>query len=231
MVLLARNYLTSSGVASRDIKYTWDDWDVDSSYEPLDDDHVSNLEKMSHRANIAFTVASGEWIIFRYSVLSTDPVPSEYAEAAWAAIIDWRYAEYFEPPDEDWMGPIRGPLSLAIIMIVDAINRADQDDLPCIASASISNLAKHVIGNNAPYLDWEQKVVRRLQKLFAFDEDDPMGAVVPREALDPDFDFRIDMTADLIRAFLSKLDHTKNRFLVAPKEMVDMGFAGTPYVY
>jgi hypothetical protein len=58
-----------------------------------------------------------------------------------------------------------------------------------------------------------------------------MGDVVPREAMDPDFDFRPDLTEHLVQDFLRGLDPATNRLLRTPKEMLECGFKGVPYTF
>jgi hypothetical protein len=231
MPLPTPGYLLRSGIQDTTLRYTWDDWHTERAYEPLDDELLARMAGVSYRANIALTVACAEWITYRFGVLSDDPTPAQYAEAAWAAIVDWRYTAYYEPPIPEWSGPIRRPLALAMMMMVDVINRTDQDDMPEIDSASISNLTEHVLTDPTPFRTWRERIVARLESLYPRDEDHPEGPVVPRQALDPDFDFHPDQTPELIRRFLAGISPTANSFLSPPDAMRVMGFHGTPYRY
>lgn len=226
------NYIKRTGLRTNEIRYTWDDWDVDKSYEPLDKDVRAQMALVTHRANVAFTISCAEWIYWRFSTVSDDLAPIQYAEAAWAAIIDWRYTKYFEPPDADWMGPVRGPLSLAIIFVVNAIERMVHDDLPEIASASILALTKHVLpSDQAAFLSWDSWARQTAAALYPRNPANPRGIVVPREAMDPDADFCLDRTPDLIASFLSGLDPDSNPFLRTPAEMLACDFRGVPYTW
>ncbi len=52
---------------------------------------------------------------------------------------------------------------------------------------------------------------------------------MPREALDPDFDFKPEMAPALFGAFLKRLDYKANPFLRTPEEMRKLFFEGVPY--
>ena len=72
-----------------------------------------------------------------------------------------------------------------------------------------------------------------LEQANAERENDPLGEVVPREALDSTLAFVVEDTEGLIDRFLRGLDYsqgpTGNGFLMLPTEMAAEGFTGTPY--
>jgi hypothetical protein len=229
--LYTPEYLRRSAMQEATVAYTWDDWNVEAAYEPLDDDLLGRLAQVSYRANEAFTIACAEWIVYRFGALSDDPTPSNYIEAAWAAIFDWRYLKYFEPLDEEWQGPVRRALEVAIVLVVEVIGRTESDDLPEISAASVSNLAKHVMSNPKAFEEWQEWAVERLAKFYPRNEEEPLGPVVPREALDPDIEFSPIETPEYINRFLRNLNFSKNEFLEPPETMLKSGFEGVPYVY
>jgi hypothetical protein len=169
-------------------------------------------------------------MVYRFGSLSSDPLPLQYAEAAWAGSVDWRYAKYYEMR-RDWHGPVRGPLALAVAFMVDVLNRVNQQDLPEISAASIVNLGRHVIAKSEPFNQWFDWAIKRLEDLFPRDPEDPIGPAVPREALNPDLAFQVDQTEELINRFLTDLDIRSNPFLSPPAKMLDEGFEGTPYLF
>jgi len=60
---------------------------------------------------------------------------------------------------------------------------------------------------------------------------DPLGDPVPREALDPEIEFRMDQIEALINRFLRGLDPTSNPFLNSADRMREERFVGEPYLY
>jgi hypothetical protein len=220
-----------SGVQDISIAYKWDDWNVEDAYEPLDENFTNRMAMLSYRANEAFTAGCVEWIIYRFGFLSNDSTPANYIEAAWAAMLDWRYAKYFEPVDEEWHGPVRRVLEVAIVLMVEVIDRTESYDLPEISSASISNLAKHVMSQSKSFEEWQEWAVERLTLFYPRDEEEPLGPVVPREALDPDIEFSPSDTPEYINRFLKSLDFRKNEFLEPPETMLKSGFEGHPYTF
>jgi hypothetical protein len=56
-----------------------------------------------------------------------------------------------------------------------------------------------------------------------------LGVPVPREILDPDFDYEPEKAEGLLARFLNDLDPNENPYLSPPEEMIKAGFEGTPY--
>ena len=145
-------------------------------------------------------------------------------EASWAGLIDPTYAVWWEPPDELWLGPIRGALQLAIIFTLEARAAAHDYTDPALSADNAWNIAEHIMTNTQPLTEWKERIIDRLERLYPVDKDDPMGDVVPS-----DVDFRVEMTEQLVQAFLSWLDPGTNRFLRTPEQMLELGFKGIPY--
>jgi hypothetical protein len=231
MPLPIPQYILRANPASDTINYEWDDWQIPRTYEPVDEELYRRLDGLSLKANIAFCAAAAEWICHRFDTLSDDPVPYLHLESIWAGVVDGRYFDYWEPPDANWMGSVRGPLSMAIIFTIEAGVQAGEDAHPSLSGARISRLAEHVLIDPQPFQKWRQRVLERLEELYPLDEEDKAGDVVPREAFDPEFGFDPGMTEALINRFLARLDWRTNRFLRSPDEMLALGFRGTPYTF
>ena len=122
-------------------------------------------------------------------------------------------------------------MRLAIVFTLEALVDVDGCADVALSAARARNIAEHVLPDRAPFLAWCERVVQRLEQLYPFDEDDPTGNVVPREALDPEFEFEPAMTSDLVNRSLANLDYDSNRFLRAPDEMRARDFSDTPYEF
>jgi hypothetical protein len=231
MVLAIPQYVAAAGIADPELRYEWDDWKIQEMFDTEDDSFRQKMSRVSYRAALAFTIAAGEWIVHRFDRLSTDAEPLLHMEAMWAGVVDSRYVTYWEPPDAQWLGPIRGPLRLAIVFTLEALVDADQCADVALNADRASIIAERVLSNPAPFRFWRERVVRRLEQLYSYDKGDPMGDVVPREALDPDLDFQPEMTEALIRGYLRGVNPALNRFLANPTKMRERGFPGTPYEF
>ena len=237
------NYIHMAKIQDNSILYAWDDWD-DQGEEPLDEDLVARLEGLSQRATLAFMCGTAEWIVHRLARLCDDPAPSDYLETAWAMLVDVRYCGYGsgtwwqEYAMEEWVGPVKGPLGRALDRLEIAMQQlAWEKENPSDRATMLSNLTLYVMTDSAPYRRWREQVLKRLKLLYPRDPEDELGDVVPRQAVDPKFDFKIEQTEFLINEFLSKLDHRSNIFLSSPEGMLedyddeDEGFNGTPYIF
>jgi hypothetical protein len=231
MALSTPKHIRDANVDDQVVKFIWDDWDLIRIFESGDDEFHKRMAQISYRGNIAFTIATGEWIVHRFDSVSEDPIPLEHMEAAWAALVDPWYAIWWQPPDEEWLGPIRGPLSLAIIFTLQARAYADEGGDVAGNSFKANNVAEHVLTVSDPFREWRERVVNRLELLYPFNEHDPLGEVVPREALNPDFEFRPELTERLVNHYLRNLEPRKNQFLRTAQEMLECGFKGVPYSF
>jgi hypothetical protein len=229
MALPVPGYIRAARIADPVLRYEWDDWKLRKIFDRDDNSFHERMGRVSYRAALAFTIATGEWVVHRYDAISSDPEPLLHMEAMWAGVVDPRYVKYWEPSDEYWLGPIRGALRLAIIFSLEAMVDAEACGDVGLSSDRSSNVALRVLPDAGPYLAWRELVVQRLEQLYPFDSHDPMGDVVPREALDSEIDFRREMTEELVNRYLRSLTPEANRFLASPEEMVERDFSRTPY--
>jgi hypothetical protein len=234
MALSKPDYIVAANVADTEANYPWDEWNVREAYSPPDDELIDRYDGLTHRAQVAMTIATAEWIVFRFEALSDDPMPLNYLEAAWAANIDTAHGVYIETDDDEWRGPIRGPLNMAITIVADALFCADQTDDTAENPAWMSKLAERVLPPRslAAFRTWRATCLQRLETYYTepdeeeneddfgdlFSEEDAGGPPVPREIFDPSFEFRPDMVATLVDRFLADLDPRANEFLQTPEE-------------
>jgi hypothetical protein len=234
MALLVPKYIQAANIQDNIIRYKWDDWNVEQAEEPIQEEFYNRLRRISQRANIAFTIGTAEWIVHRFSTLCDDALPIQYLEAAWAQIVHWRYGAFtwegYTEKDE-WAGPVKRPLWVAMTDVRFAISQAEEDGNPSLGAAWIANLAQYLMTDLTPYEKWRDRIMKRLEALYPRDPEETLGEVVPREALDPDFDFNVEQTETLINQFLSRLDYRSNPFLNSPEKMLEEGFEGTPYAF
>ena len=204
-------------------------------------------------------VAAGftEWIIWRFTKQTRDPVFLQFVEATWAAVIDRRYLNhtskdfdarirksYALPKNvqhlhtmwnfsHDYSDSLRGPQCVAVRILADVCDRTAPRDFGSMETVYVSNLVEQIIGSGEPFKSWRRGVITRFTKIYGSDATKKswLGPPVPREALDLDTKFDPKMAPPLLNQFLSGLDHKKNPFLMSPDAMIKLGFEGTPYQY
>jgi len=201
-------YVPQQVASAYTLRYLWDEWCGEDLYANLqDDDLLRRQEGLSDRANLALASACTEWIVYRYEGLSHDPVPHEFLQAMWAAGVDTRYARPWEPEPENWTGPVRGPLLVAMQYGQEAIRELAVQSGPGMAVLYLSGLARIVLPDYA------------------------MGDVVPQQALSLRQPFDPRLIEPLVQEFLNGLDPRRNKFLHRPDEMKQLLFDGTPYAF
>jgi hypothetical protein len=241
MTLPLPGYLKAANIQDDSVRYEWDDWrDIPAARTP-DEELVRRFDKISDRAVLAFMCATSEWIVHRFSKLFDYPAPLSYLEAAWATTVSLWYGElvtefgwesYVSKTEKEWRGPVKTPIADALQLLEEAIQLSTHEGTdPGSRAGRLAALATYVMTDPAPYKTWTEQVMGRLERLYPLDPEDQQGDVVPREALDPAFDFHIEQTEALVNKFLASLDPRKNMFLSPAKRMIEEGFPGTPYVF
>lgn len=242
MTMPIPKYIRAANIQDNTIRYEWDDWKTLPAAETPDTDLVRRLEGVSQRAVLAFMCGTAEWMYHRLSNLCDDPAPQDYLEAAWSSTIDSRYIGYGTGDwwqtysSGEWLGPVKRPIDdvlggIEIAVQQLALERIDPSD----QAGWIAAITVYIMPNPAPYKKWCEQVMERFESLYPRDPEDALGDVVPRQAVDTEFDFHVEQTEVLINQFLASLDYRTNRFLSSPEGMlkgdVEGSFKGTPYVF
>jgi hypothetical protein len=179
----------------------------------------------------------------------------ELVDAVFAWQHDWRYVDvsadpYFSPPDM--------PPTESALFTLDEFIRDSIDDkkkwisfyAPIIPLFHMCNVVNFILLKDQRKLfeTWLSDVNTRMneiatapkfeaKKYFEFDDQEAFAAYnAPRRGT-PLPPVVLDLEANLAgmnlqseaEKFLQSLDHTKNRFLRSPAQLVDMGFEGLPY--
>jgi hypothetical protein len=235
-------YIATADIDTRELRFRWDDWKASGDFEYIPDRVVDTLMGVTLRARIAAAIGMYEWIIWRFYSVLDDPTPFLLAEAAWCANVRRDYMEYTELDRYEWLGPVRGPLWCAVTWLLPMIFFSDEDPTESESGlAYLSSLAVHVVPVPTVFEEWLDACTKRLVALYPAPEEDPFedlfgqreeerrGALVAREVLDPDFDYRPEMARQLMSIYLRDVDHTRNPYLHSPEEMVSRSFKGIPY--
>jgi hypothetical protein len=178
-------------------------------------------------------VATAEWIVYRFEDLVTDEqsvLPFHAIDTGWAQVVDPLYGIPWNPFDE-WTGPVLGPIRRAMMLMQDGadyLSKRVEIARPC---AKVLKVAEHVMSNRSAYKTWESQALDRLEALFGWNSEDPLGDPVPRQALDPDVNFDVSQIGPLVREYLSQLNPEENALLASPEQMREWGFSGTPYAF
>lgn len=236
MALSIPRYIQETGIVEAPIQYKWPDSPFDA-YGEENPRFENKLVKISDRGVVAFSAGIAEWIAWRLIKHTNDPMLFNYIEAVWAAIVDWTYMDPKNNPEDklewdDFDGPILEPLCAATMKMGEIIFLVSDEQPITDDGVSMANLLEFVLPNTKSFREWRNWAIEQLRRLTPrISEDDSLGVPVPREALDPQFDFKPDMTAKLIDSYLKTLDYKKNPYLQSPEKMKKTGFKGTAYRY
>jgi len=237
-------YLQAAHIQDNSLRYDWDDWSKVPAAASSDEPVAARLRGISQRAVLAFGCGTAEWLVYRFARLCDDPAPWNFLEAAWAMIVEVRYCGYGSAVQwqdyarEQWVGPVKRPIKNTLVRLESAFHLLAWEGHtdPTEYTAKISALTSYVMTDPAPFRRWSGKVLDRFEHLYPRNPEDLLGDVVPREAVDPEFDFRVEETEALVNRFLRTLNYRSNIFLSPPEGMLehfegDEDFKGTPYVF
>lgn len=232
MALPLQPHLLNAPVDTLEVEYSWDDWDVHQYFRPGDESLADRMLKVSHRGRTALAIAIGEWIVHRFHRVSGDrhALCSDYIEALWAWIIDWRYAIPFRPDDSEWQGPVLGALELVMVIANDGFESTEEQGDTELCPAWMSQLACHVLPTTREFLEWREQVVQRLEQHYPweYDEDDLFlegefrGEPVPRELFDVSRPFDPADADGYLKVFLGRLAAGGNPFVRTLEELVEV---------
>lgn len=241
MKLSVPNYLKASGCQDSVVHFAWDDWKDLPELESPDRELIIRLKSVSQRAVLAFACGAAEWMIYRFERLHDSTPPWNMIQAAWAMIVHFRYFVGAEAwsyrSQKGWEGPIKGPIKKSLEYLEAAFYLLSSEYRePSFLAAKISTLTSYVMSDPIPYKSWCEEVLNRFEALYPRNPEDQLGDVIPRQAIDPEFDFKVAQTEALINGFLSSLEYHANTFLRSPKAMLEHfegeeNFKGTPYVF
>jgi hypothetical protein len=230
------SFLQEAGIAEAPLKFSWNDKMPSANYGQENHRLERQLAKVSDRGVIALGAVCAEWVLWRFSKVSDTGILNSYIEAVWASLVDWLYLNPKMSPRytvewKDWQGKERGPIGAAAILLANGVNAVMRPEPAVRPVASLANLVELVVTDLKAFRNWRNWALDRLIEIDPYDDDQPIGVPVPREALDPTSDFKPEMSQKLIDQFLQKLDYKKNRYLRSPQELKKAGFTGTPYRY
>jgi hypothetical protein len=120
---------------------------------------------------------------------------------------------------------------MALDQLSLALEKERDDEDPSSSSAELDKLTRYLLTDPTPYVRWRNQIIERFEKLYRLNTEERLGDVVPRQAIDPDFDFPPGQTETLVNEFLRQIDYTANPLLNTPEMMLEDGFDGAPYVF
>lgn len=177
--------------------FEWSDWKCRDYY--MWDMPEGFLAEMSDAAAIALLLGTGRWIRDRFAAIEPDPMPRLIQDAGWAYMLEPDACDYYEPDDDPWRGPVRAPLAVMAVIVMDALFCRGEDPEVRLRTFWMANLARHVMeGGTKVFQHWFNQTAERLTqvhprsempKLGLFDVPERFQPVVGRLVLDPDSEY------------------------------------------
>jgi hypothetical protein len=195
------------------LKHRWDDYDPYSLFSEPPVDIVLLLSKISNRGKFAFAIGCAEWVVYRFKDFSDDPRPLQFIEACWAVEMSSKFESPDESEDEEWEGPIRGPIDLALMTILNTFY-ASEDGNAEEDAAFAAMIPPHVLPDPEVFLVWRDQVLSNLAATYPYSTQDPLGDPIPRESLDITITLDEVQRIALVKTYLLTLPKKGNPFLM-----------------
>jgi|SRR5882672_6111268 len=244
-------YILKSGIAGAPVDFKWGH--PRAHIGPYEGTALHDaVYRLTHCAAVTLAAGLEEWSAFRFQGMVDTGRYLAHAEALLAWPIDSRY--YKGPSDlENVESP---PAESAMSVLADlACNATENTYLKFPATfpdAQVHQafLLRYVMPKSGKkaFDGWIAFVLKRLadvaprpeepigdfknyesKEAYRLAQRPYFGVPVPREALDPDFDYKPSMREELLDRYLQSVDWAHNEFLRSPDEMKALGFEGTPY--
>lgn len=212
MALNPPSHIPVAVLEAAPVRHAWDDYDP---YKPIgksEEPTMQALERLTDRAIIAYAAACAEWVVWRFRKLLPDPAPLNFLEACWAFEMDKGIQAPRPLKGEEWRGPIRGAVDLALVSVLNTYYTTESG-AGHVEGAFGEKVARHVLPNPDVFLAWRKTALDRLQKHFPRKPEDVWGPPVPRETFDPSKTLTAESIDGYARDFLAGLPFDRNPLL------------------
>lgn len=178
------NYIASVAQLREQPKYQWSDWKCRDYYMwDADEDYLADI---SDAAAFGLLLATASFIRQRFFDLDRDPRVGYLLDAGWAYMLEPSACVYYEPSDQDWVGPVRAPLAVMIVILMDAIYCRGEDPEIRTRTFWMANLARYVLESDAEAFDaWFEWAASRMQSLHPRHQTPELGLFDVAERFEP----------------------------------------------
>jgi hypothetical protein len=164
--------------------HKWDDWDPYPLIAPTDADVEEQLSRISDFGKLVFSTGCAEWVVWRFADHVKDERALQFIDACWAYELSPNFEVPEELDDEEWEGPVLGPICLALTTILNTRYGFDERNAE-VDAAFAEQVVLHVLPDRTLYLRWRDQVIERLLTIAPADRSNPPGPRLPRAVLDP----------------------------------------------
>lgn len=197
--------------AKAPIRHEWDDDDPYALLPRNDPEIEERLWRIADFGKLVFSLGCAEWVVAALDAHFDSERAWLYVDACWAYAVSERYALPPELDDDEWQGPILGPVCLALTTVVNTRYGFDEDNAE-IDGAFAEKVALHVVTDETAFSAWRDAVLDRLLACCPADPEARRGPRVPRHLLDPRIEVEREQWPELLADTLRQLRLEGNPF-------------------
>jgi hypothetical protein len=190
-------------------------WDDSNPYPLIGKNNESTeqlLSRISNYGKFVFSLGCAEWVVARLNKHLENDRPWQYLDACWAFAVSPLFSLPIELDDREWLGPVLGPICLALTTVINTRYGFDEDNAE-IDSAFAEKIALHVMPNKGLFKQWRDITLQRMLDLCSVDIEDPTGKRLPRDVLDPHSTIEVHQLSSLLPKTLAGLTIDSNPFV------------------
>lgn len=187
----------------------YDPYSVLADRSPATDEIMNQL---TERARIAYALGCSEWVVFALAPLIDDARPLQLLQTFWAFQMSNRFALPDELMEEEWQGPVRGPIDLSLVTVRNTVLCAE-DGTSQIHASFAELIPLHVLREPGPLHAWRAHALEALMN-FTRGSTEGRGEPVPRELIMGLREAPEELPSDeLVGRFLDSVDPAQNPYL------------------
>ena len=200
-----------SKIENMPLSHDWSDWDPYQVLGTQNPETEATLSDISDRAILGYSIACAEWVVCRFKKHLNDQRPYQYIQACWIYEMSDEVAAPPQSKQEEWEGPVRGPVDLSLMTVLNTIY--SMDDGAAWADGAFAELIPLLVVTPCElFLQWRFGVFKRLKERYPR-SDGEFGKPVPREIFDLSQALVPEQELHLVKAFLSKALAAQNPFV------------------
>jgi hypothetical protein len=200
--------------------YQWDTWTIHEDRDSAVTGYRDRLYALSEAQALVACLAMAESIVAGIGQHDPENWIRDYVQSAWAGFSDTTDPRYFETDDNDWRGPQREMLALALIVLNDALFCRDERSYIAFRADWLLFYAQKLYAHLPVFRDWVETLVARLESLGKGPDDTPVESnelplrpCFSRRFLDLDWPYDEAAEAAALAADLTRWKGDGNLFL------------------
>lgn len=144
--------------------FAWDQWTIHPDHDLANTGYADRLSELNEAQALVVCLALAELIVAGIGHHDPEHWVRDYVQAGWAGFSASQSPRYFETDDNDWKGPQREMLAMALIVLNDALFCRDERSKIAYRADWLLFYTQKLYGSLPRFDDWLVRLLVRLEK-------------------------------------------------------------------